>query len=69
MHLRELELIGACNDEERLDEAMNLLSVPELGLSELITHRIPFRDWPEAFELAQNHHHEALKVSLTFAES
>jgi threonine dehydrogenase-like Zn-dependent dehydrogenase len=68
VHLRELELVGACNDEARLDEAVGLLSECSTELSHVITHQVPFRDWPRAFELARNHHHEVLKVSLTFPE-
>lgn len=66
VHLRELEIVGACNDEERLDEAIALLADPALALDRLITHEIPFANWPDAFRLARDHHHEALKVALTF---
>ncbi len=66
LHLAELEVVGACNDEDRLDEALECLSDPTLALEELITHTIPFQDWTEAFELARHGHDRALKVALTF---
>ncbi len=68
VHLRELEIVGSCNDEERLDEAMKCLSDPTLALHEIITHGIPFKRWPEAFALARDGHDRALKVALTFPE-
>ncbi|MCC7374443.1 MAG: alcohol dehydrogenase catalytic domain-containing protein [Verrucomicrobiales bacterium] len=66
VHVRELEIVGACNDEDRLDEALLCLRDPELGLADLITHQLPFDRWPEAFELARHGHDRALKVALTF---
>jgi 2-desacetyl-2-hydroxyethyl bacteriochlorophyllide A dehydrogenase len=69
LHLRELEIVGACNDEERLDEALRCLSDPELALQEIVTHALPFAQWPEAFALARDGHDRALKVALTFPET
>jgi threonine dehydrogenase-like Zn-dependent dehydrogenase len=69
LHLRELEIVGACNDEERLDEALRGLSDPELALPEIVTHALPFARWPEAFALARDGHDRALKVALTFPET
>jgi 2-desacetyl-2-hydroxyethyl bacteriochlorophyllide A dehydrogenase len=69
LHLRELEIVGACNDEERLDDAMRCLSDPELALHEIVTHALPFAQWPEAFALARDGHDRALKVALTFPET
>lgn len=66
LHVSELEVVGACNDEDRLDEALECLSDPNLALEELITHILPFRNWSEAFELARHGHDRALKVALTF---
>lgn len=68
VHTRELEIVGACNDEDRLDEALLCLSDPALGLQEIITHQIPFKRWEEAFLLARDGHDRALKVALTFPE-
>jgi threonine dehydrogenase-like Zn-dependent dehydrogenase len=69
LHVRELEIVGACNDEDRLDEALACLGDPELALSDLITHQIPFDRWTEAFDLARNGHDRALKVALIFPSS
>ncbi len=69
LHLRELEIVGSCNDEERLDAALPCLSDPELALHEIITHTLPFAQWPEAFALARDGHDRALKVALTFPEA
>ena len=69
LHISELEIVGACNDEDRLNEALECLSDPNLALEELITHTLPFPRWPEAFELARNGHDQALKVALTFETS
>ena len=42
VHLRELEIVGSCNDEDRLDEAMKCLGDPAMAMHEIITHHIPF---------------------------
>ncbi len=68
LHLRELEIVGACNDEERLDEALHCLADPELALNEIVTHALPFSRWEEAFALARDGHDRALKVALTFSQ-
>jgi len=69
LHLRELEIVGACNDEERLDDALRCLGDPELALHEIITHELPFARWAEAFALARDGHDRTLKVALTFSET
>ena len=69
LHLRELEIVGACNDEERLDDALRCLSDPELALHEIVTHALPFAQWPEAFALARDGHDRALKVALILPET
>ena len=69
LHLRELEIVGACNDEERLDDALRCLSDPKLALQEIVTHALPFAQWPEAFALARDGHDRALKVALTSPET
>lgn len=68
LHIRELEVVGCCNDEDRLDEALHCLSDPTLALHEIITHSLPLERWTEAFLLAREGHDRALKVALTFAE-
>jgi len=64
VHVRELEVVGACNDQERFDEAVGLLGDPSLGLGELITHRLPLGQYREAFRLAAEAREEAMKVAL-----
>ena len=66
VHVKELNLCGSCNDENYLDRALELLDKQELGLKDMITHRIPFDNWEKAFELAEKGKDEALKVTLTF---
>lgn len=68
VHLREKEIVGACNDEERLDDALHCLADPALALHELITHVLPFAEWAEAFALARDGHDRALKVALSFPD-
>lgn len=69
LHVRELEVVGACNDEDRLDESLACLSDPALGLPSLVTHELPFARWRDAFELARHGHDRALKIALTFPAS
>jgi threonine dehydrogenase-like Zn-dependent dehydrogenase len=69
LHVRELEIVGSCNDEERLDEALSCLGDPALALHEIVTHTIPFPRWRAAFALARDGHAQALKVALTFPEA
>lgn len=66
LHISELEIVGCCNDEDKIDESLTCLQDPALNLSELITHEIAFEDWEEAFHLARNRHDKALKVAITF---
>ena len=66
LHISEMEIIGCCNDEFKIDESLKCLSDPELNLSEIITHQIPFENWDEAFFLAKDRHREALKISILF---
>ena len=68
LHVRELEIVGACNDEDRLDQALQLLDDSALALSAIITHTLPFARWPEGFALARDGHNHALKIALTFPE-
>src|SRR5690606_31996368 len=44
LHLSELEIVGACNDENKLDESLECLADPAMALEEIITHQIPFED-------------------------
>jgi threonine dehydrogenase-like Zn-dependent dehydrogenase len=40
-----------------------------MAIHEIITHRIPFANWPDAFTLARDGHDRALKIALTFPEA
>jgi 2-desacetyl-2-hydroxyethyl bacteriochlorophyllide A dehydrogenase len=66
LHLSELEIVGACNDESKMDESLACLGDKALALEEIITHQIPFENWEQAFDLARNGHDKALKVSIQF---
>jgi threonine dehydrogenase-like Zn-dependent dehydrogenase len=48
---------------------LRCLSDPKLALHEIVTHAVPFRQWPEAFALARDGHDRALKIALTFPET
>jgi len=67
--IKELEILGACNDEDYLDRALALLADGRLALNNLVTHRIPFAQWERAFELAAYGKDEALKVAMVFGET
>ena len=66
VHVQELEILGACNDEDLRAEALALLTDAALGLGELITHRLPFREWRRALDLAAEGKEEAMKVAMVF---
>jgi threonine dehydrogenase-like Zn-dependent dehydrogenase len=66
LHLKELEILGACNDNDRMDQAMPLLFRPDLALGRLITHRFKLEDFPHAFTTAATAHDKALKVAFEF---
>lgn len=66
LHVHELEIVGACNAQDRLDEAVRALSDPALRLSELVTHRFPLEAYREAFDLAEYGKDRALKVAFVF---
>ncbi|MGO9199183.1 MAG: zinc-dependent alcohol dehydrogenase [Limisphaerales bacterium] len=68
LHTQELEILGACNDEDLIDAGLERLGDAELGLASLVTHRISFAQWPRAFELARHGKDEALKVALVFGD-
>jgi threonine dehydrogenase-like Zn-dependent dehydrogenase len=66
LHIRELEIVGACNDLDMLDDAVRLLADGNLRLGELVTHRFPIERYREAFEVAAGRHASAMKVALMF---
>lgn len=69
VHLKELEILGACNDENELDRAVASLADPQLGLDRLVTHRLPLAQWEHGLELASRAREEALKVAFVFEET
>ena len=69
VHLKELEIVGACSDEDLLDEAVANLGDASLGLEELVTHTFALDAFEEALNLAANGHDRALKVAFTFDEA
>lgn len=64
VQFKELEIIGACNDQERFDNAVSLLADHSLELRELITHRLPLQAYQTALDLVKNYPDETLKVTL-----
>lgn len=66
IHVQELEIVGACNDNNKMDDALECVRDPSMALQEVVTHSIAFDGWKEAFELARNGHDKALKVALIF---
>lgn len=66
IHVREIEIVGACNDENKIDDALVCLSDRNLTLEQIVTHQLPFAKWKEGFEIARDGCDEALKVALGF---
>lgn len=64
VHIHELEIVGACSDQDRFDEAVSLLSDPTLALDELVTHRFSLEQYVQAFETAEKSKAEAMKVAF-----
>jgi Zn-dependent alcohol dehydrogenase len=69
VHVKELEIVGACNDQDRLDSAVSALGDPGFAFHELITHRLPLERFREAVALAQSGRESAMKVAFTFEET
>ncbi len=66
VHLKELEIIGACSDLNRLDEAVAILqNEPELS-GDLITHRFRLEEYEKAFAQADQGKERAMKVAFVF---
>lgn len=68
LHVRELEIVGACNDQDLLDDAVASLSDPALALGELVTHELPLEAYQLALDLAATGREEAMKVAFVFDE-
>lgn len=61
---KELEIVGACNDEDRLDDAFAYLVAEHASLAELVTHTLPLARYQEALDLAATGQERAIKVAL-----
>ena len=68
VHVKELQIVGACNDRDMLDDAVQLLDDPRLDLASLITHRFGLQQYEEAFRLAAQGRQEAIKVAFVFED-
>jgi threonine dehydrogenase-like Zn-dependent dehydrogenase len=66
VHVRELEIVGACNEENRFYEAVDILGDPKLQLGDLVTQTFPLDAYEQALKLAKTGHDRALKVAFTF---
>lgn len=66
LHLKELELTGACNDEDLFDAAMEALADPFHAMGEMVTHRFPLERHAEALALAGGADRSAMKVAFVF---
>jgi 2-desacetyl-2-hydroxyethyl bacteriochlorophyllide A dehydrogenase len=66
VHVKELEIVGACNDNDMFDSAVEMLGKKGLALGELVTHRLALEDFEKAFTLASTSREEALKVAFVF---
>jgi threonine dehydrogenase-like Zn-dependent dehydrogenase len=66
LHVKELEIVGACNDQERLDAAVERLGADWAELGRLVTHRLPLTEYRRAFELAGGAHGQVMKVAFEF---
>lgn len=69
VHVRELEVVGACNDQDRLDDAVAWLAGPGRAVEGLVTHRLPLSRYREALDLARSRRDEAMKVAFIFDEA
>ena len=66
VHLKELEIVGACSDRDMLDQAVMLLSDPTLALHELVTHQFRLEEYRQAFDLAEHGKNQAVKIAFEF---
>ena len=67
LHVRELEIVGACNDQDRLDQAIDILRDQATDLIKLVTHTFSLDQYDEALALAERGRDVAMKVAFTFA--
>jgi len=65
---KELEIVGACNDDERLDDALAYLVAEHEALTTLVTHTFPLEAYQVALDLAATGQERAIKVALQIGE-
>jgi threonine dehydrogenase-like Zn-dependent dehydrogenase len=65
VQMRELEIAGAVNDADRLDEAVRVIVAGAPPLDDLVTHRLPLDAYETALALAAGQA-EAIKVAFVF---
>ncbi len=61
---KELEIVGACNDQEQLDNALAYLEAEHEALAPLITHTFPLANYQEALHQAATKPEQTVKVAL-----
>jgi threonine dehydrogenase-like Zn-dependent dehydrogenase len=66
VHIKELEIVGACNDEDRFDAAIKHLADPRLDLGRLVTRTFPLARHAEALDAAAGGHATDMKIAFTF---
>lgn len=66
LHVRELEIVGACNDQDRLDRAIDVLRDQASDLARLITQTFALAQYEQALQLAERGRDVAMKVAFTF---
>lgn len=64
---KELEIVGACNDDNRLDDALAYLVAHHGALEELVTHTFALEHFQAALDLAATGQDRAIKVALQIA--
>jgi 2-desacetyl-2-hydroxyethyl bacteriochlorophyllide A dehydrogenase len=66
VHIRELQIVGACNDEDLLDEAVRRIDESPEHFARLVTHSYAPEQYSDAFARAAEGHDDALKVAFNF---
>ena len=66
--LKELAILGSCNDEDLFDEAVAFVATHNQRLAHLVTHHFRMEQWQQAISVASREKDHAVKVALTFGE-
>jgi len=66
LHVRELEIVGACNDQDRLDDAIEVLRDRASDLAACVTHTFDLEQFAEALTLAESGRDVSMKVAFNF---